>query len=189
VFKVATDGSGFGVLKTFSVFGSLSFGQNTNSDGANSLGRLVFFGGAVYGTALYGGASGAGTIFKVNTNGSNFTVLRTFAEINGFGGVPAAGLLLVGNTFYGTTEFGGEGNSGTIFSLPIPGPQLAIARSGTSAVLTWSTNDIGYTLESTPALGPPAVWNTVSSPPIIVNSLNTVSNPISGSAKFYRLTQ
>jgi uncharacterized repeat protein (TIGR03803 family) len=189
VFKVATNSTGFAVLKTFSPFGPPSFGQNTNADGANSVGRLVFFGGAVYGTESFGGASGAGTIFKVNTNGGNFTVLRTFAEINGFGGVPAAGLLLVGNTFYGTTRFGGEGNGGTIFSLPIPGPQLAIARLKTNAVLTWSTNDIGYTLESTPALDSSSIWSTVSPPPVIVNGENTVTNPISGKMKFYRLSQ
>jgi len=189
VFKLATDSSGFGVLKTFSAVRSDGFGLKTNSDGANSFARLVFFGGAVYGMTAYGGEGGAGTIFKVNTNGGGFSVLKAFSEIGGGGGVPAAGLLLVGNTFYGTTESGGQGNSGTLFSLPIPGPQLAISRSGTKALLTWSTNDIGYTLESRPALGPPAVWNTVSPPPVVVDGLNVVTNSTSGPAQFYRLNQ
>jgi uncharacterized repeat protein (TIGR03803 family) len=188
VFKIATDGTGFAVLKSFSPSSSDGFGLNTNSDGVNPDARLVLSGGALFGTTLYGG-NGAGTIFKVNTNGSGFSVVRAFAEINGFGGVPAAGLLLVGTTFYGTTEFGGEGNSGTIFRLPVPGPQLAIAQAGANVVLTWSTNDIGFNLESTLALGPSAVWNAVAPLPIVVNGLYTVINPASATSRFYRLSQ
>ena len=119
---------------------------------------------------------------------STFSVLHQFNGEDGF--LLLAGVIADGQgNLYGTTEFGGGGNSGTVFSLPIPGPQLAIARSGTSVVLTWSTNDLGYTLESAPALGPPAVWSTASPPPVVVNSVNTVTNPISGTAKFYRLAQ
>ncbi|MDQ6631437.1 MAG: hypothetical protein M3Y82_06725, partial [Verrucomicrobiota bacterium] len=151
--------------------------------------RLVISGDTLYGTAFNGGSSGAGTIFQVNTNGSGFAVVKSFAEINGAGGGPAAGLLLSGGTFYGTTESGGFGSAGTVFSLLLPGPQLTIIRAGANVILKWPAADSSYTLESTVTLGASAVWNPVSPLPVIVNGQNTVTNLISGAAKFYRLSQ
>ena len=46
---------------------------------------------------------GCGTVFKVNTDGSGYTVLKKF---NGNDGAyPAAGLVLSGTTLYGTTDY------------------------------------------------------------------------------------
>lgn len=36
-------------------------------------------GDTIYGTAYQGGANGFGAVYSVNTNGSNFTLLHTFA--------------------------------------------------------------------------------------------------------------
>ena len=56
-------------------------------------------------------------------------------------------------------------------------------------ILTWSTNAIGFTLQSTTNLGSLAVWSTNSPAPVVVNGQNTVTNPISGAHQFYRLVQ
>jgi hypothetical protein len=51
------------------------------------------------------------------------------------------------------------------------------------------TNATGLTLESTTNLVSPAVWITNSPAPVVVNGQNIVTNPITGSRTFYRLTQ
>ena len=56
-------------------------------------------------------------------------------------------------------------------------------------VLAWRTNFIGFTLQSTTNLAPPAVWVTNSIVPVVVNGQFSVTNPISGLQQFYRLSQ
>jgi formylglycine-generating enzyme required for sulfatase activity len=66
---------------------------------------------------------------------------------------------------------------------------LTIIRSAANVILTWPTNATGFTLQSTTNLVSPVVWTTVVPGPVVVNGNNTVTNPISGSQKFYRLSQ
>src|SRR6266568_8427733 len=76
----------------------------TNSDGAGPQARLVLSGNTLYGTASAGGSSGFGTVFAVNTNGTGFTNLHSFAATsatNSDGHNPRAGLILSGNILYG----------------------------------------------------------------------------------------
>ena len=68
-------------------------------------------------------------------------------------------------------------------------PQLTIFPSGTKVVLTWPTNAAGFILQSTTNLVSPTVWSTVSPAPVVVSGQNTVTNPISGTQQFYRLSQ
>ncbi len=62
-----------------------------------------------------------------------------------------------------------------------PIPSLAVARSGNSFTLTWSTNLSGFALESADTL-PSASWNAVAG---VVN--NSVTITIGGGTRFYRL--
>jgi hypothetical protein len=67
--------------------------------------------------------------------------------------------------------------------------QLTINLSGTNAILTWSAGATGYTLGVATNLVPPVVWNTNLPAPTVINGNNTVTNSISGTQKFYRLSQ
>jgi uncharacterized repeat protein (TIGR03803 family) len=190
VFAVNTDGTGFTTLYSFTELDQE--GSLTNSDGANPRAGLILLGNTLYGTATRGGSSGYGTVFAVNTNGTGFTTLYSFTN-GSDGGNPYAGLILSGNTLYGTASEGGSSGDGTVFSLSLgsasaPQPQLTIIPSGTNVILTWPTNATVFTLQSTTNLVSPVVWNTVSPAPVIVNGQNAVTNPISGSQKFYRLS-
>src|SRR6185503_1270329 len=49
-----------------------------NSDGANPDADLILSGNTIYGTAYGGGHANAGTVFKVNTDGTGFTILHKF---------------------------------------------------------------------------------------------------------------
>jgi uncharacterized repeat protein (TIGR03803 family) len=114
VFAMPTDGSSFTVIYTFSAQ------SLTNSDGANPLGGLVLSGNTLYGTADSGGTNGQGTVFRVNTDGSSFTNLHTFGS-PGDGRQPRGGLVLSGNTLYGTTSVGGSFGWGTVFAVNTDG--------------------------------------------------------------------
>jgi uncharacterized repeat protein (TIGR03803 family) len=158
------------------------------NDGSGPHGGLTLSGNTLYGTTSAGGTSSNGTLFAINTDGSGFTNLYSFTG-GGDGGNPGADLVLSGNTLYGTAASGGSSGNGTVFSFTLSHPQLAITRSGTNVILTWSTGASGYTLESTTNLDPVVVWTTNSTTPVILGGFNTVTNAIGPSSRFYRLSQ
>jgi uncharacterized repeat protein (TIGR03803 family) len=184
VFKVNTDGTGFKVLHNFNGVSS-----NTNIDG-ESPGGLTLAGNILYGTTAYGGSSGFGTLFSLNTDGTGFTVLHTFTGTNTDGANPSGEPIVSGSTLCGVAR-GGTSGSGAIFSisLPTPPPPLTISSTGANVILTWPTNATPFTLQCTTNLAPPSVWTTNSHAPVVINGLNTVTNLISGTQQFYRLAQ
>jgi uncharacterized repeat protein (TIGR03803 family) len=197
VFAVNTDGTGFTNLHNFTARLSVGpYGYGTNRDGSSPDAGLILSGNTLYGTAFSGGSSGSGTVFAINTNGTGFTILHSFTlndNSNTDGADPQTALILSGNTLYGTASSGGSAGDGTVFSLSFP-PQLSITPSGANVILTWPTNDAGfsysgYALQSTTNLASPAVWATNSPAPVVVNGQNAVTNPISGTQQFYRLSQ
>lgn len=75
--------------------------------------------GNFYGTTNEGGAYGAGTVFKISPSGI-LTTLHSFCAQNctDDGSRPAGGLVLgKDREFYGTTDFGGTYDSGTIYKI------------------------------------------------------------------------
>jgi uncharacterized repeat protein (TIGR03803 family) len=205
VFAVNTNGTGLTILHSFTATVGTEGGYGTNGDGAYPAAGLILSGNTLYGTANSGGPSGTGTVFAVNTNGTDYTTLHSFTESFGSGGNPGfgtnsdgihpiGGLVLSGNILYGTAAGGGSSGNGTVFSLSFPPPQLTITASDTNAILKWPTDDAGfsysgYTLQSTTNLVSAAVWTPVVPAPVVVNGQVTVTNPISGTQQFYRLSQ
>jgi uncharacterized repeat protein (TIGR03803 family) len=200
VFSLNTNGTGFTKLHDFSASQTNGDGIYLNDEGTHPIqfGGLVISGGFLYGTANYGGNAGSGTVFTLNTNGTGFATLYHFPatvydavsdnDTNNAGANPFAGLVLAGNTLFGTANGGGSSGLGTVFSLALPVlPQLTISLAGTNVIVTWPTSMAGFTLLSTTNLAPPAVWITNTPPPVIINSQYTVTNPASVSRKFYRL--
>jgi uncharacterized repeat protein (TIGR03803 family) len=121
LFRINPDGSGFTNLYNFSApSGPLS----TNSDGTHPRGGLFVSGNLLYGTTYDGGSSGAGTVFRFNTD---FAVLKTlhdftalsspYPSTNSDGANPLAGVVISGNTLYGTAADGGVMGDGTVFAI------------------------------------------------------------------------
>lgn len=76
-----------------------------------------------YGTTTSGGAYGFGTIFKLTPSGT-LTTLYSFCQQTGCpDGSDPSGSLVQGTNglLYGTTKFGGAGESGTVFSISTSG--------------------------------------------------------------------
>lgn len=138
VFKLNTDGSHFATLYNFSAGGYAGdYSTITNSDGAQPEAGLCLSGGVLYGTTQTGGA-GAGTVIKLNTNGSGFTVLHFFT--NSDGKSPEAELVLSGNALYGTTDAGGSASNGTVFKVNTDGSGFAVLYSFSTGSLDANGN-------------------------------------------------
>ena len=188
VFAVSTNGSGFTNLYSFT----------GGSDGAYPYAGLILSGNTLYGVTGSGGDFGSGTVFAVSTNGSGFTNLYIFTatDANGFnndGAYPEAGLILSGNTLYGTAIDGGTNGDGTVFSLTLPMLQVATILSAPQVTggntnftfLLSGPSGSNYVLQvSTNLLN----WSSVSTSTIPVSGSVNLSNAISGyNRRFYRV--
>ena len=75
--------------------------------------------GNFYGTTSWGGLSGVGTIFRMDSSGV-VTTIHSFGYAEGTS--PKAALLQgADGSFYGTTSGGGTGNEGTVFKMDATG--------------------------------------------------------------------
>lgn len=104
-------------------------------DSSYPLSNLILVNGLfveLYGTTYSGGAFGGGTVFRVRTNGAAFTTLHSFDGSTSDGYVPIGGLVRDGSgNLYGTTEFGGASNLGTVFKMNATGSSFELLHSFT----------------------------------------------------------
>jgi len=106
IFRIKTDGTGYAVLLSFS----------GAANGSYPGGSLISDGTFLYGTTSSGGVSDLGTLFKIKTDGTNYTKLYDFSGIDG--SYPEADLYFDGTFLYGmATEGGANGNDGTLFKI------------------------------------------------------------------------
>jgi uncharacterized repeat protein (TIGR03803 family) len=128
VFKINTDGTGFIKLKAFG--GDPNGGPVYN--GTYPSAPLTLCSNVLYGTSADGGYGSGGTVFKINTDGSCYTVLHPFSG-GPDGAVPLAGVTLCSNVLYGTTVAGGsDGYDGTIYKVNTDGTGYAIIHNFTN---------------------------------------------------------
>ena len=123
VFRLNTNGTEFSVVHYFG-----------GSDGGDPVG-FTLSGTLLYGVTDIVGNSGNGTVFAVSTNGTGFTNLHSFTTtrcytcFNSDGAYPSAGLILSGNTLYGTADKGGTSGNGTVFAVNTDGTSFTILHS------------------------------------------------------------
>jgi uncharacterized repeat protein (TIGR03803 family) len=107
-------------------------------DGFAPTGGLIDVNGELFGTTSAGASGGAcsygcGTVFKLTADGKSKKVLYTFAGGTD-GANPVAGLIVVGGSLYGTTQYGGmttnlcSAGCGTVFKLTTNGTERVIHR-------------------------------------------------------------
>jgi uncharacterized repeat protein (TIGR03803 family) len=139
IFKVKKDGTGFAVLHDFA---------GGASDGARPRAGVILDGaGNLYGTTRLAGAGSRGTVFKVKTDGTGFTVLHSFAGGASDGAEPYAPLILdsAGN-LYGTTYRGGALDGGTMFKVRTDGTGFALLHGFASDASDGATPNAGLAL-------------------------------------------
>src|SRR5258706_232641 len=113
-----------------------SFGFPDQS-GANASALIIGIDGALYGTTFHGGSNNLGTIFRITTNGADYTVIHSFSRRHADGQHAQAALVQgLDGALYGTTYAGGNGAylSGTVYRLNTDGSGYAILNNfGTNA--------------------------------------------------------
>jgi hypothetical protein len=102
---------------------------------------VLAVGDRLFGTTLTHNP-GAGTVFALNTDGTGFTVLKTFNGGAG-GGNPYSGLIESEGTLYGTLAAGGTGLRGAVFAITTNGTGFTILHSFTTTSGPLSTNSDG----------------------------------------------
>ena len=82
--------------------------------------------GNMYGTSLYGGVHGRGSVYSISPTGTE-TILYSFTG-GADGNVPVAGVVLDKKTgnLYGTTLYGGTTGNGTVFEVTPGGTETVI---------------------------------------------------------------
>lgn len=122
IFRYDLNSSNFTVIADFGndVFTGPSELFNTN--------------GVFYGTAANGPVYGYGVIFAAPYSGGSVTDLFDFGYTDGTYPapiIPGNGVLMVGDTFYGTTTGGGSGYGGTVYKLS--GGDLVVLQAFTNS--------------------------------------------------------
>lgn len=119
IYKLNIDGSNYKELHLFS--------SNNPNDGSLPCGSLVISGNKLYGMTTSGGNvrydyGGLGTIFEINTDGTNFKILHHFGT-TGDGSYPYGSLLLNNGALYGMTYGKGSLSNGygNIFKINVDG--------------------------------------------------------------------
>ena len=82
---------------------------------------------------------------------------------------------------------GGDGSD--IGAFELGGPQLSMQQAATNMILSWPSNYMGFTLQSSTNIAVSNSWNTAGGSPGIVGSQYQQTNgPISGNL-FFRLRE
>jgi uncharacterized repeat protein (TIGR03803 family) len=122
IYSLNTGGTGFNLLHSF----------NGVPDGALPGSTLILGGNTLYGTANNGGtASGDGTIFKINTDGSSFATLHLFTNTPD-GAAPASELVQGGGLLFGIATSGGTASNGVIYMVGTNGLGYSVMHSFSS---------------------------------------------------------
>ena len=144
IFRIGTNGLGFQVLQEFG-----------GTNGANPSGGLIEAAdGALYGATCNGGgtnlvtgnlssSTNVGTVFRLNKDGGDFTILKSFfswasgqstsLKTNGY--FPYGQLVQGTNgALFGTTSAGGQDSGGTIYALNTDGSGFSFLRQLTNAI-------------------------------------------------------
>jgi len=122
VFSIETNGANYTVQYNFTGGGN----------GGDPEAGLLLIGNVLYGTTFIGGTSGEGSVFRVNTDGTQFTNLHSFTG-GADGSNPEGSLVVSGHTLFGTTygPYAGGSGHGTVFQVNTDG-------SGFSNVYTFT---------------------------------------------------
>ncbi len=119
IFSMNADGSGYQVLHSF------AGGAN---DGSYPMAELLQASdGKLYGTTEGGGSNSIGVIYRINTDGTGFSLVHTFYYTDGE--EPESGLLQSreDGMLYGTASTGGANDyGGTVFKLNLDGSDFQV---------------------------------------------------------------
>jgi len=116
----------------FAVLHNFAGGSGSITGGANPYGDVTVSGSNVYGMTTLGPPGGA--IFRMNTNGTSYTLIYQFLAVDG--ALPFGKVTLSGSNLYGMVYRGGTSDDGMIFRVGTDGNNFQILHP-----FTGGTND------------------------------------------------
>lgn len=120
IFSIESSGDGYTVLHEF----------DSETEGSGSTTELILDGTVLYGTTNFGASvADSGSLFSMEGDGSNFTVLHVFDKLNQGGQAQNQKLILDGTKIYGQTYNGGANDTGSIFSINTDGSGFTLLKS------------------------------------------------------------
>ncbi|MFZ0319908.1 MAG: choice-of-anchor tandem repeat GloVer-containing protein [Candidatus Sulfotelmatobacter sp.] len=127
------DSSNYGTVYALSPKGGEAllhsfFFSNAGLDGENpAAGLLRDASGNLYGTTLFAGTNNYGTVFKIDSAGTE-TILHDFTGGGIDGAYPGFGNLIMDSagSLYGTTEEGGSSGNGTVYKIDSTGVETVL---------------------------------------------------------------
>jgi hypothetical protein len=200
LFRLDCGGSNFTLLHAF---GYPPLGVPDPSYGLYPYGGLVegrdgLLYGAAYGGGYFpGGGYFAGTLYRLNPNGSDLALLHSFGEpdqlsdTNADGANPFVTLLQANDgRFYGLTSAAGINGSGTLFFFSPP-VVLKVSTSNNLIVLTWPAAATNFVVETSDTAAAGSVWTPLPLTNTIVSISNSFRLALSANspAAFFRLHQ
>lgn len=119
IFRIKTDGSSYAVLHEF----------NGTTEGGLPVGTpIIASNGKLYGSAAMGGNNNGGTLFRLDTNGANFTILRHLSPTDGTD--PWTAMIQASDgAIYGSTQIGGSNGSGTLVKMNLDGSGFTVLKN------------------------------------------------------------
>jgi uncharacterized repeat protein (TIGR03803 family) len=129
VFSLAVWPQSRGYAQNFRVIRHVSASEQSSD------GKLLLQGNVLYG--LTAGTYNYGGVFRMNTNGTGYTVIKSFSApvydgvssyTNADGATPLAGLVSDGTILFGTAAAGGTGGKGTLFSMNTNGSGFTVLK-------------------------------------------------------------
>jgi len=91
------------------------------ADGATVYHGVAESAGTLYGVTYQGGDSNQGTIWRIDTDGSNYQVLHEFSSASGGLANPYSRPVIAGGKLWGAARYGGSGGAGGLWRINLDG--------------------------------------------------------------------
>ena len=122
IYQVATNGAGYSII--------YSFAPGPDNGRSPGSGVIEAQDGGLYGATRQGGAADLGAVYRLNKDGSGFSLVRSFGAGADTARNPVGGLMQASDArLYGTTSGGGSAGGGVIFRMETNGLSYAILHS------------------------------------------------------------
>ena len=163
IFKISKNLTGYSVIHTFA--------NNMNDGGVTSLLALQLWNNKLYGDTAEGGDNRHGTLFSMNLDGSDYSLLHEFnGNLYDDGSYLRASPLITDGVMYGVTYQGGASDSGTMYTMTVGGSDssnifvssIVVSSGSTTSVVNGNTLQMNATILPTNASNSNVSWSVTN---------------------------
>lgn len=155
MYKESTNGTGYQIVHRFDASAEAPVGTLIMDSSGRLYGETQ---GGESGGSSCGGSLGCGTVYRINSDGSGYTVLYQFKGLAyGDGGDPTGYLTLVNGNLFGATDVGGQSGCGDTYADPGCGTLFELRKNSNGAY----TETVIYKFSADPNGSSPLPWGMV----------------------------